>query len=68
MLQMVYLYFTQPRKDSALFKSVMSLQKDYFKNANSNPEAYFKDRLPFVPKRRIIPGQGLFPLMQKLTR
>jgi zinc protease len=44
MLQITYLYFTQPRKDSALFKSIMSLQKDYFRNAASSPETYFEDQ------------------------
>jgi zinc protease len=60
MLQMVYLYFTQPRKDSVLFKSIMSLQKDYFKNANSNPEAYFEDQF-LRAKTQNNPRAGVIP-------
>lgn len=44
MLQLNYLYFTHPRKDSAMFTSLMALQKDYYNNAQSNPEAYFSDQ------------------------
>jgi zinc protease len=60
MLQMVYLYFTQPRKDSVLFESMMSLQKDYFRNANSNPEAYFDDQFTRA-KTQNNPRAGTFP-------
>ena len=44
MFQMTYQYLTTPRKDSAMFESLMSLQKEYFKNAISSPEAYFGDQ------------------------
>jgi zinc protease len=65
MMQMAYLYFTQPRKDSAIFKSVMSLQKGYFKNANSNPETYFVDQFTRAktqnnPMAEVIPTESDF--------
>ncbi len=44
MFQLNYLYFTQPRKDSAMVVSLMRMQKDYFKNALSSPETYFSDQ------------------------
>jgi zinc protease len=44
MFQLAYLYFTNPRKDSALFKSIMDLQKGYVKNALTSPETYFSDQ------------------------
>ncbi len=44
MFQLVYLYFTEPRKDSTMFNSVVSLQKTYLKNALADPVTYFSDR------------------------
>jgi zinc protease len=44
MFQLVYLYFTEPRKDSVMFESIVSLQKSYLKNALSDPETYFSDK------------------------
>ncbi|HEX2395191.1 MAG TPA: insulinase family protein [Bacteroidales bacterium] len=43
MFQLVYLYFTKPRKDTVMFNSIVSLQKSYLKNALSDPETYFSD-------------------------
>ena len=63
LMQMTYLSFTQPRKDSAMFESFMSLQKGYFKNANSNPETYFGDQFTRAktqnnPRADIIPTES----------
>lgn len=44
MFQLNYLYFTQPRKDSAMYVSLMKMQKDFFKNSLSSPETYFRDQ------------------------
>jgi len=65
MMQMTYQYFTQPRKDSAMFESVMSLQKGYFKNATSTPETYFRDQFIRAktqnnPRADIIPAESDF--------
>jgi zinc protease len=45
MLQLVYLYFTQPRKDEELFKSFISKQQAMVQNILSNPQAVFQDSL-----------------------
>ncbi|MCB9041106.1 MAG: insulinase family protein [Lewinellaceae bacterium] len=43
MLQMVYLYFTAPRRDSAVFSSYISRQESIFENMMANPYYYFAD-------------------------
>ncbi|MCX8492010.1 MAG: insulinase family protein [Cyclobacteriaceae bacterium] len=45
MLQLVHLYFTQPRKDEELFKSYLSKQQAMVQNILSNPQAVFQDSL-----------------------
>lgn len=42
-LQLIYLYFTQPRKDEQLFHSFISAQKSFVQNLKANPFAYFTD-------------------------
>jgi zinc protease len=43
MLQLNYLYFTQPRMDEELFKSFISKQKGFVQNQMANPQAVFQD-------------------------
>ncbi|HLX93985.1 MAG TPA: insulinase family protein [Puia sp.] len=43
--QMIYLYFTQPRRDEKIFSSYVATQKATLKNLADNPEAYFADTL-----------------------
>jgi len=45
MLQLVYLYFTDPRKDADLFASFVSKQQAALLNAMSNPQAVYQDSL-----------------------
>jgi zinc protease len=45
MLQLVHLYFTQPRRDEELFKSFISKQQAMVQNLMSNPQAVFRDSL-----------------------
>lgn len=45
MLQLAYLYFTQPRKDQALFSSYISKQEALYQNVMSDPNAVFQDSL-----------------------
>jgi zinc protease len=45
MLQLVHLYFTQPRKDDELFKSFISKQQALVQNIMSSPQAVFQDSL-----------------------
>lgn len=56
-LQLVHLYFTQPRLDSSLFKGFISSQKSSIANMKANPNFFFADTLnkiqykdhPWVP-------------------
>jgi zinc protease len=58
MLQLAYLYFTQPRKDVELFNSFVSKQQALYQNMTSNPEFTFQDSIlnvlykkhPWAPK------------------
>lgn len=45
MLQLVYLYFTSPRKDPDLFASFVSKQQAALLNTMSNPQAVYQDSL-----------------------
>jgi zinc protease len=45
MFQLVYLYFTQARKDEELFESYISKQQAIVQNILSNPQAVFQDSL-----------------------
>lgn len=45
MLQLTYLYFTQPRMDEDLFKSFVSKQKGFVQNMMANPQMVFQDTL-----------------------
>ena len=45
MLQLTYLYFTQPRKDEALFSSFVSKQQAMYQNMMSNPQAVYQDSM-----------------------
>jgi len=44
-LQLVNLYFTQPRKDQALFNSYLTKQKGQLQFLKSNPRYFFQDTL-----------------------
>jgi zinc protease len=48
MLQLVYLYVTAPRIDSALFRAFISGQKAFVQNLQANPGSYFRDTLTKV--------------------
>ena len=45
MLQLVYLNFTQPRKDVELFNSFITKQQGIYQNLLSNPNAVYQDSL-----------------------
>lgn len=44
-LQLVNLYFTQPRKDAGLFNSYVTKQKGMMKFMSANPQYFFQDTL-----------------------
>lgn len=45
LMQLTYLYFTAPRKDTALFNSWVQRNKSQFANISANPQAVFFDTL-----------------------
>ena len=45
MLQLVYLYFNEPRKDGEALQSYVSKQKAVYKNVLSQPDYYFYDQV-----------------------
>lgn len=45
LLQLTHLYFTAPRKDTALFSSFIQRNKSQFANISANPQAAFFDTL-----------------------
>ncbi len=45
MLQLTYLFFTQPRYDSTAVNTLLQRFKDYYRNYSANPEAAFNDTL-----------------------
>ncbi|WP_343307224.1 insulinase family protein [Chitinophaga niabensis] len=47
-LQMVYLRFTQPRKDSALYTSVINNSKEAIRNRYADPNNAFNDTMAYV--------------------
>lgn len=48
MLQLTYLYFTQPRKDEALFTSFVTKQQSMYQNLMSNPQAVLQDSIQVI--------------------
>lgn len=44
-LQLVYLYFTQPRKDSEIFKGYITRQKGWLVNREREPQSIFADTI-----------------------
>jgi zinc protease len=44
-LQLTHLYFTQPRKDQALFNSFVTKSKSQIQNAMANPRTFYSDTL-----------------------
>jgi len=44
-LQLVNLYFTQPRRDESLFKSMVTKEKGMVQFMKSNPQAFYQDTL-----------------------
>jgi zinc protease len=62
MMQLVYLSFTSPRKDSTLFSSFIAKQKGVIKNLLSDPENYFSDQYNRIktqnnPRADVIPTE-----------
>lgn len=52
MLQLVYLYFTQPRQDEANFNTYLDRMKAYFANASADPRMNFRDSVSILMANR----------------
>lgn len=65
MLQLVYLYFTQPRKDEKAFESFKSKNKMLLGNLMSNPQFYYSDQLSKILTQNHPRGGG-FPTPEDL--
>lgn len=44
-LEVMYLYLTQPRKDTAIFQNTIAKQRSILKNRNANPNVTYNDSL-----------------------
>jgi zinc protease len=67
MFQLVYLYFTQPRKDTTAFKAFMSQLENQMKFMKSSPMVSFYDTL----YKTVYPGYKrmiIFPTPQQLSQ
>ncbi|WP_220399588.1 M16 family metallopeptidase [Filimonas effusa] len=47
-MQLIYLYFTQPRKDSALFQSILNRSRPQLINRANDPNSVFSDTMNVV--------------------
>jgi len=64
-LQLVNLYFTQPRKDEALFNSYVAKQKGQIQFYKANPELFFQDTLTKIQYNNS-PWVGFLPTVQEI--
>lgn len=60
MLQLIYLYATNPREDKESFERVMEDSKEEIKNLSANPMMYFQDQIVKIkngnhPRRKALP-------------
>ncbi len=67
MFQLIYLYFTEPRKDVDAYNSFVEKQKGFVKNLESNPQFYF-----IIESNRIktqnSPREQLVPKMEDFDK
>ncbi|MBN2274174.1 MAG: insulinase family protein [Bacteroidales bacterium] len=67
MLQLMYMYFTQPRKDSEAFQSVITKQKGIVENLLSDPENYFSNQYLRI-KTQNNPRVEIIPSLEDIDR
>lgn len=65
-LQLVYLYFTQPRKDPEIFKGFITQQKGSLANRENDPNSIFSDTLSAVLGNYNVRRTG--PSLQKVEQ
>jgi zinc protease len=67
MFQLIYLYFTEPRKDLDANKSFIDKQKGFLKNIEANPQFYFLIESNKIKTQNHTRG-ALFPTADKLEK
>ncbi|CAE7703506.1 unnamed protein product [Symbiodinium microadriaticum] len=65
MLQLVHLYFTQPRKDETSFQSMISRNKSLFQNIMASPQYYYSDQVAKIMSQDHLRGGG-FPTPEQM--
>ena len=65
-LQMVYAYFTEPRKDTAIFKGIIARSMAGLVNRSSDPNSVFSDTVSAVMGNHNIRRTG--PSLEKLSQ
>jgi zinc protease len=65
-MQMIYAYFTEPRKDTAIFKGIITRSKSSLTNRANDPNSVFSDTVSAVLGSYNIRRTG--PAMQKLEQ
>jgi zinc protease len=63
LMQLNYLFYTMPRKDSALFESYIAQKKGVIKNLLADPENFFQDQFIRIktqnnPRAEVIPTEA----------
>lgn len=59
LLQLLHLYFTDPRKDKDVFESYKTKQKQVYANAEANPQIYFASEFQKIMAQNHPRGGGL---------
>ncbi len=67
MLQLIHLYFTQPRKDETSYQSLMSRYKMIIQNIMASPENYYSDQVTKIMTQDHPRGGG-FPTDEELDQ
>lgn len=67
MLQLIHLYFTNPRKDSVAFQSFIMRNKMLLQNLMSNPQFYYADQSSRIMSQNHPRGGG-FPSIEDLDK
>jgi len=67
MLQLIYLYFTNPKKDEQAFQSMITKNKMIYQNLMSNPQYYYSDQVSKIMSQNHPRGGG-FPTVEDFDK
>jgi zinc protease len=65
-LQMIYAYFTEPRKDTAIFRGIIERSKASLANRSNDPKSVFSDSVSAVLSNHNVRRTG--PSLEKLNQ